>query len=302
MTVNGEAHLASNFSEVQHSGTAAMADGGKTWIFVINNFTDDDIKWVMALEVMKIVVSKEKGKSQTPHLQGAVTFTRKYRFAQLKKLHPGAHWELAKAAQDFNYCKKRGSEIVRDECNQRQGQRTDVENIRDCLEAGDDMCQVHKKARSMQSIYFARSWYGCNEKHLPKNTKIDIFWYYGCSGCGKTKKVLDQCEPFLPLSFKWWDGYQGQAEVLLDDLRPDWCSSSQLLRLLDPYRFQYRVEIKGGSRPLLATKIYITTPWHPEDFWKEEKEDPKQLLRRIHELVHFRADGEWLKPTCELVN
>ena len=273
----------------------------RSWIFVINNFTEEDIEWVNALEVMKIVVSKETGKSNTPHLQGAVTFKRAYRFAQLKKLHGAAHWELAKASQDFNYCKKKGSAMVRDEDNGCKGKRTDLEQIRDGLEAGDSLLQVHKKAKCLQSIYFAKSWFQVNEQHLPRGTKIDVYWYYGCSGVGKTKKVLDQCKPYIPLSFKWWDGYKNEDAILLDDLRPDWCTPSQLLRLLDPYRYNYRIETKGASQPLMATKIYVTTPWHPEDFWKDVKEDPKQLLRRIHELIFFRADGEWLKPTCELL-
>ena len=269
---------------------------------MINNWTEIDISWVMTLEVNKIVVSKEIGESGTPHLQGAVTFKRLYTLNQLKKLHPKAHWEIAVAAIDFNYCKKYGGEIVRDENCQLQGKRTDIENIRDGLEAGDSMSQVVKKARSMQSVSFARAWFQYNEQHLPKNTKIDIFWYYGCSGLGKTRRVFEETQNsqlFIPICFKWWDGYEGQETVLLDDLRPTWCAPDQLLRLLDPYRYQYRVEIKGGSRPLVATKIYITTPWHPQDFWRDyPKEDPQQLLRRITELLHFRVDGQWLRPAC----
>ena len=264
---------------------------------MINNYTDSDISWVMGLEVSKIVCSKEVGNSGTPHLQGAVTFKRIYRFKQIKKLHATAHWEPAKAAQDFNYCKKFGSEIVRDEDNRKQGGRTDIESVREMLEAGEGLDQVYKRARSMHSVNFAKSWLTYHEQHLPKGTKIKIFWYYGCSGLGKTKKVLEQCDPFIPLTFKWWDGYNGQDSVLLDDLRPDWCKPAELLRLLDPYRFQYRVEIKGSSKPLIATKVYITTPWHPDDFWKDTKESSTQLLRRIDELVHFRADGQWHKPT-----
>ena len=273
----------------------------RTWIFVINNWTDEDINWVMALEVSKIVVSKEVGESGTPHLQGAVTFKRVYTFKQVKKLHPKAHWEIAKAASDFNYCKKLGGEIVRDESKQSQGKRTDIEDVRELLEAGEKMNQIMKKARTMQAVSFARAWYQYNEQHLPINTKIDIFWYYGCSGVGKTKKVLEETESiklFIPCSFKWWDGYEGHEAVLLDDLRPTWCCPEQLLRLLDPYRYQYRVEVKGSTRPLLATKMYITTPWHPADFWKDTHEDPAQLLRRITELVHFRTDGQWVRPAC----
>ena len=273
------------------------ANQARTWVFTVNNYTEEDIKWVMVLECNKIVCSKEMGDEGTPHLQGAVTFKRMYTLNQLKKLHGKAHWEVALAKQDFNYCKKAGSEVIRDECFKMQGKRTDIENIREGLEAGDDMRQVLKKARSMASVNFAKTWFTEMADHLPKGTKIQVHWYYGNSGTGKTKRVLDQCDPFLPLNFKWWDGYQGQDAVLLDDLRPDWCKPAELLRLMDPYRYQYKVEIKGGSRPLIATKIYITTPWHPEDFWKDIQEDPKQLLRRIDLLLHFRADGDWAKPS-----
>ena len=269
----------------------------RTWVFTVFNWTQKDIDWVNALEVNRIVVSKEVGAEGTPHLQGACTFKRNYTFAQVKVLHSSAHWEIAKAISDFNYCKKFGGEIVRDESNGKQGRRTDIEEVREMLEAGDGLIQISKKCRSSHSLNFAKQWLSINEHHLPMGTKISIHWYYGCSGLGKTRKVLDQCQPFIPLNFKWWDGYDGQDAVLLDDLRPDWCSPSQLLRLLDPYRFQYRVEIKGSSKPLIATKIFITCPWHPDDFWRESKEDPNQLLRRIDELLHFRGDGVWVKPT-----
>ena len=277
-----------------------MAAGqGKTWVFTINNYTEEDITFVMGLEVSKITCSKEVGEEGTPHLQGACTFYRNYRLKGVKKLHDKAHWEMGIASQDFNYCKKRGSEVIRDENNKVQGKRNDIQEIREGLEAGDDIKQVLKKARSMASVNFAKTWLTEMAEHLPPDTKIQIHWYYGASGTGKTRKVLQDCQPrpYIPINHKWWDGYQGQDAVLLDDLRPDWCKPAELLRLLDPYRHEYRGEIKGGSRPLVATKIYITAPYHPEDFWKDINEDPKQLLRRIDLLIHFRADGEWVKPS-----
>ena len=269
----------------------------RTWVFTINNWTEKDIDWVNALEVNRIVVSKEVGAQGTPHLQGAVTFKRNYTLLQVKVLHGAAHWEVAKAISDFNYCKKFGGELVRDESNGKQGRRTDIEDVRQMLEDGEGLIQISKKARSMHSISFAKAWLTINEQHLPMGTKVAIHWYYGCSGLGKTKKVLEQCEPFIPTTFKWWDGYDGEADVLLDDLRPDWCKPAELLRLIDPYRYKYRVELKGSSRPLLATRIFITTPWHPVDFWKDTQEDVNQLLRRIDELIHFRSDGQWVVPS-----
>lgn len=268
----------------------------RTWTFTINNFTPEDVEWVKVLEAKKITASSEEGEGGTPHIQGAVTFKRGYRLTQLKKLHARAHWEAAKASQDFNYCKKDGSVIIRDEDNKCPGKRTDIEEIRELLETGGDMKQVVKKARTYGGIQFAEKYIKYTSEPLPKGTKILIYWYYGNTGTGKTRRVLEQCDPFIPLNFKWWEGYNGQDSVLLDDLRPDWCRPAELLRLLDPYRYNYKVEYKGGSTDLVATKIYITTPWHPADFWKDVNEDHRQITRRLEELVHFREDGAWVQP------
>jgi hypothetical protein len=269
---------------------------GRTWVFTINNYTEEDLIWVKGLEVLKITASSEIGESGTPHIQGAVTFKRQYTLGQLKKLHGTAHWEKAKATQDFNYCKKVDGVVIRDESNAKPGKRTDIEIIREDLEAGADIKQIMKKARTLGGVQFAEKWFNVMGDPLPKGTKILVHWYYGNTGTGKTRKVLEECDPYVPLNFKWWQGYEGQDSILLDDLRPNWCKPEELLRLLDPYRYHYQVEVKGGSRHLVATKIYITTPWHPEDFWKDFKEDPRQLLRRLESLVHFREDGPWVKP------
>jgi hypothetical protein len=269
----------------------------RSWIFTINNYTEEDIEWVNGLEVMKITAAKEEGEEGTPHIQGALTMKRGYRLAQLKKLHPKAHWEPATASQDFNYCKKLNSVVIRDEDNKKQGFRTDLERIRNELKQGASLKDISGSCQSLQELTFAEKYLKYNEEHLPKGTKISVYWYYGNTGTGKTKAVLDNHSPYIPINFKWWEGYEGQDVVLLDDLRPDWCKPADLLRLLDPYRFQYRVEVKGSSRPLVATKIFVTTPWHPADFWKDCPEDPKQLMRRLQELIHFREDGQWVKPT-----
>lgn len=269
----------------------------KTWCFTVNNHKEEDVEWVMKLEVNKITVSSEVGESGTPHLQGMVTFKRAYRLAALKKLHSQAHWETAKADQDFNYCKKVGSVLIRNEDWRCPGKRTDIEEVRDLLDSGANLLQAMKKARTYGSVQFAEKYLKLIKEPLPANTRIEVFWYYGNTGTGKTRRVLEQCKPYMPVSHKWWDGYEGQEAVLLDDLRPDWCKPAELLRLLDPYRYEYKVEIKGGVQHLLATKIYITTPWHPVDFWKDTQEDPKQILRRLKELLHFRDNGEvMLKP------
>lgn len=82
---------------------------------------------------------------------------------------------------------------------------------------------------------------------------------------------------------KWWNGYDGEEEVIFDEFRGDSCKFSELLRILD--RYPYTVEVKGGFRQLLAKKIVITSCYAPETVYKKNEEDIKQLMRRIDKVV-----------------
>ena len=64
------------------------------------------------------------------------------------------------------------------------------------------------------------------------------------------------------MSAKWWDGYEGEKEVLIDEFWKDFYKYHELLRLLD--RYPCKVEKKGGWAHLQgmvsATTIVITAP------------------------------------------
>ena len=114
--------------------------------------------------------------------------------------------------------------------------------------------------------------------------KINVIWIWGASQTGKTKYVYDNCpNPFRPLNFKWWEGYDGHKTVLIDDFRKDYCKYHELLTLLDIYPI--RVETKGGSRQVQFDTIYITSPYSPEETY-DTREDIFQLTRRITQVIH----------------
>jgi len=83
---------------------------------------------------------------------------------------------------------------------------------------------------------------------------------------------------------KWWSGYDGHEDVIIDDFRSDWWSLTEMLSLLD--RYEKRVETKGGFRQLRAKKIVITSLCHPMDSYQwSQKETSSQLSRRIDEVI-----------------
>jgi hypothetical protein len=88
---------------------------------------------------------------------------------------------------------------------------------------------------------------------------------------------------------KWWDGYEQQPAVIIDDYRRDFSTFAELLRLLD--RYPHRVEKKGASIQFNSSTIIITTPKPPEETWAgRTEEDLAQLMRRITEVREFKAD------------
>lgn len=46
------------------------------------------------------------------------------------------------------------------------------------------------------------------------------FWLVGDPGVGKSRYVK-AFRPYIKPSSKWWDGYNGQSDVLIDDFEID---------------------------------------------------------------------------------
>ena len=114
---------------------------------------------------------------------------------------------------------------------------------------------------------------------IQRNFKTYVYWFYGPTGSGKSR-----CAEMFPNAYwamstgKWWEGYDGQEVVIINDYRKDFCKFHELLNLLD--RYPYRVECKGGSRQFTSKTIVITTPLSPEETWENRtSEDLGQLLK-----------------------
>lgn len=92
-----------------------------------------------------------------------------------------------------------------------------------------------------------------------------VFW--GPTGTGKSRRAWDEAGtgayPKDPRS-KFWCGYKGQKDVVIDEFRGD-IDISHLLRWLD--RYPVIVEIKGASTVLSATRIWITSNLSPKDWY-----------------------------------
>ena len=70
------------------------------------------------------------------------------------------------------------------------------------------------------------------------------------------------CDSVVLLSAgKWFDGYNGEDRVVIDDLRRDSMPFNFLLAVID--RYLARVPIKGGFTHWNPREIIITCPRRP---------------------------------------
>jgi len=252
-----------------------------TW----NNYTEDSLETITTTGHSYIIVGKEKGEQGTPHYQIYVEYSNGRTFKSIVNLFKKkAHIEVAKADAEKNreYCSKQEI-LYEDGTPNKQGRRNDLKDLKKSIEEG-------KNIRSMLDEDIISSYQGlrCSELLMKycepaRKVKPKLIWLYGPTGTGKTEWAhKNYSNLYSPLSFKWFDGYDGHTAVLIDDFRPDWCSFSDLLKFTDRYAF--RVECKGGSRQFLAETIIFTAPFHPSEAY-DTLEDVNQLIRRFDEIT-----------------
>lgn len=108
--------------------------------------------------------------------------------------------------------------------------------------------------------------------------KLDNFWIYGSTKTGKTLSVKikywKQEIYWKDPHSKWWDGYQGENIVVLDDLDAKkakdymgeflkrWCGHEPFL-----------AETKGGGLGYIRPRsMIVTSNWAINEIWSDEKQ------------------------------
>jgi hypothetical protein len=265
-----------------------MDTRARNWFLTVNNYSVDERNAAEQYKCDYLLIAEEVGeKEHTEHLHIYFELKNAKTFSKIKKEWPRANIQVAKgnAEQVKEYLSKQNL-VIEIGKPKKQGQRNDLENVREVLKETNKMRDVVDIATSYQSVRMAECILKYHEQK--RNFKPLVKWFYGSTGTGKSRSAYEECDPedthTQDNSIKWWEGYDAHKNVIIDDFRRDFCKFHELLRLLD--RYPYRIECKGGSRQFLAEKIIITSAYHPEQIY-ETREDLGQLIRRIDEIKIF---------------
>jgi hypothetical protein len=229
-----------------------------------------------------MVLGKEVGDSGTPHLQGFMHLKKRLRITGLRKLGIKCHLEQAKGTsqQAADYCKKEGDFVEFGELRSEQGKRNDIHSAIADLKDGTPM----KTIAEDHSAVFVKFGRGLRDLALTLSSSYDHdstrgLWIYGPPGTGKSHaaRAIDP-DAYLKAQNKWFDGYNGEHTIILDDL-----DTNVLGHHLKIWSDKYACtgETKGGTTPLQHRLFIITSNYHPDDLWKEDQQMLEALKRRF---------------------
>lgn len=267
----------------------------RRWCYTLNNPTDDERDGLRAQATSTHRCCLEVGASGTPHLQGALVLKTASRLTALHTRFPRAHWTPWRSEAALDYCVK-GKMLWDHSPEQRKHQRLAAkQSIQDevisQIRAGSTMRAIAEDHPAFV-MYHAQGIQSLRRTIAPRaplERPLQVIWIYGNPGVGKSHMamhyapeddfhILEQPGPDGKL---WFDGYDNQLTLVIEELSKPWINFNFLLRLTDKWRVS--LDIKGTRGQAFWTTVIITSNYPPEVVYPVERVGA--LLRRINEII-----------------
>lgn len=260
----------------------------RSWTFTVNNYSEEERSRILALPGLSyLIVGREVGENGTPHLQGVARFRYALGFAAVRIRFPRAHLEVVRSLPHaIEYCMKEGDyEEVGD--RPQQGKRNDLDAVCAQVLSGDPMAVIAAE-HPTAFVKFSRGLMALRHTTFTavNHTETRGFWYWGPPGTGKSRFARENNEDaYIKSQNKWWDGYDGQSSVILDDLDMGGICLGHHLKIWTD-RYACSGEVKGGTVPLQHTKFIVTSNYSIDQLWAGDKEMCAAIRRRFV-CIHF---------------
>ena len=116
-------------------------------------------------------------------------------------------------------------------------------------------------------------------------------WIYGKAGYGKSRLARrDYPDAYPKLCNKWWDGYNNQKHVIMDDIGPEHKVLGQQLKIWAD-RYGCILENKGGAMASAYDTFVVTSQYSIEEIFGDDEKTVEALKRRF-KVIHlpFKMD------------
>lgn len=292
----------------EHAEPAASR-ASRNWVFTLFHYTWEMVCALLDASVRGIIFQEEVCPTTGHrHLQGFARFkkgvTKAQAYGTLASRADMAHLWLRPAiapAAAVEYCRKGetrdGETWEEGDLEFTQGKSN---RMIECVNMLMEGARIGEVAREYPEQYFlhARGFEALraqvNLSTIPAWRTVSVYVIHGRSGAGKTRAAYQHDPGLYQLARGstdacWFNGYDGQATLLLDDFY-GWIRYSELLHLLDGY--PYRLDIKGGFAYANWTTVIITSNDPPEGWYSRAFPSgvPPALARRI--TSSYFVDGD----------
>jgi len=262
------------------------------FIITLNNPIINTEDWLKGLfdncKAVYVCGQLEKGTEGTIHIQAFINFKKPSRMSACKKYDKKMHIEGIKINNGADtYCMKTDTRIegpyeYGTKPIKRQS-RHDWDKIKNLAKEG--------KLEEIPSDIYVRSYSNLRKiekDHLVIKDAEDVrgIWIYGPSGYGKSRIARrDYPNHYPKLCNKWWDGYNGQESVIMDDIGIEHSCLGQQLKIWSD-RYGCILETKGGAETSKYTNFIVTSQYSIEEIWKEDEKTIEALKRRF-KVIHL---------------
>lgn len=259
--------------------TPKIPGKARHWCITINNYGDADLCQFENTQQLATyyIYGKEVGDSGTSHLQCYIVFKTAKSLATLKKIWPTGHFEhkydKSTPLQASDYCKKDGEFMefgILPEAQSRNGgdaTKHKWEEIKIAAQQGrleDIPAQVYVgHYKNLKQIKFDNM---AKSKDLKKPCGL---WIHGESGVGKSYYARTHFpDAYIKMMNKWWDGYDGEEIVILEDIDPNYATSMHYFLKIWADAYAFPSEIKNFKlENIRPKKFVVTSQYKPDALW-----------------------------------
>jgi len=250
-------------------------------------FLPNGIQWIKG--------QLERGDGGFLHWQVVVAFPKNVRLSAVRNIFGPFHAELTRSERAVEYVWKDDTAVdnTRFELGERlfrRNNKRDWEDVWNSAKSGDlEAIDASLRVQHYRGLKQIAADY---LQPVAVEKRVDVFW--GVTGSGKSRRAWDEAGldayPKDPRT-KFWCGYGGQRNVIMDEFRGG-IDVAHLLRWLD--RYPVTVETKGSATVLRASRLWITSNIPPEQWYPGLDPATMAALRRRLTITHF--SGPLVEP------
>ncbi len=282
------------------------------WVFTIHDYTEEQLRrgrvWIETHECIGMSAGLEIAPTTgSKHIQGYVRLddsTKKGHFRKI--IGPNAKgvkdWWMRKANADWaanaKYTSKDEKVVWHKvpplSC---QGARNDLVEFRDAVKrrAGDaELFESHLQVLAKYPRLEQRLKASFAKSRSVEFREVKRVVYFGPGGVGKSKRALyDAAGKRLPDTYivpmgnnlKWWNDYEGEKTIVINEMQGDKCKFGRWKELMDGGQVQ--LETKGSHVYAEWTTVIMTTNVDPANWWANADINNNDFRRRLGKIYHW---------------